>query len=334
MKFRYVYVVALLILILVSLQIIPNVVGQDDEPSPTKTPDVDTTQEVEIDSSEEPDTLTFVEPLTQSDLTVLSGNVQRPNGFGWFGDNIYAVCNGDWTLYEIDDTSGSTRTYIYGVRNGHTLFIEGTGEVINNLWIPDYDLNALLQVNPARAPVEIVNNLEGPWGIAYYDEEHFLITNLVGNSISKISRDGLVEEIVTELRSPTGIVYDEDIVYFANNASARRSVEWFSLDDETDDIVIQPLVSGLQNTTNLVQGPDDLLYFAYALGTRGVVGRVDPEVCIENGGCSNDQVEIVLYTELAAPLAGLTISPDMRLFIHTIFRPEIYWVQLDNEQLE
>jgi hypothetical protein len=52
--------------------------------------------------------------------------------------------------------------------------------------------------------------------------------------------------------------------------------------------------------------------------------------CIEEGGCTNDQVEIVVFTELAAPLAGLTISPDMRLFVHTMFSPDIYWVQLDN----
>jgi hypothetical protein len=77
-----------------------------------------------------------------------------------------------------------------------------------------------------------------------------------------------------------------------------------------------------------VLGPDGYLYFAYSLGTRGVIGRVDPEVCRENNGCNIDRVEIVLYTELAAPLAGLAISPDMRLYVHTIFRPEIYWVQL------
>jgi hypothetical protein len=88
------------------------------------------------------------------------------------------------------------------------------------------------------------------------------------------------------------------------------------------------LVSGLQNTTGLVLGPDGYLYFAYALGTRGVVGRVDPDVCRERGGCSNTDVEIVVFTELAAPLAGLTISPDMRLFVHTMFSPDIYWVQL------
>ena len=327
--------ISLLIIVLTMTFLGSTLLSQDTEvPSPTKTPvavDAEITPEV-VETGDE--TELFTEPLTQNDLVVLSGNVQRPNGFAWFGDNIYAVCNGDWTLYEIDDTSGSTRTYIFGVRNGHTLYVEGNGDVVNNVWVPDYDTNTLLQINPSRAPMEIVGNLEGPWGIAYYDEENFLVTNLTGNSITKISRDGVVEDVVNELRSPTGIVYDDDIVYFANNASSRRSIEWFDMDEATGEVTIEPLVSGLQNTTNLIKGPDDLLYFAYALGTRGVVGRVDPVECRENGGCSNDQVEVVLYTELAAPLAGLTISPDMRLFVHTIFRPEIYWVQLDTEQME
>ena len=92
---------------------------------------------------------------------------------------------------------------------------------------------------------------------------------------------------------------------------------------------VKPLVTGLQNTTGVVMAPDGYLYFAYSLGTRGVVGRVNPNECRENG-CTNDQVDIVIFTELAAPLAGLTISPDMRLYVHTIFSPDIYWVQLDN----
>ena len=86
---------------------------------------------------------------------------------------------------------------------------------------------------------------------------------------------------------------------------------------------------GLQNVSNIVYAPDGHLYFAYAIGTRGVVGRVEPGECAENGGCDNDQVELVLYTDLSAPLAGLTISDDMRLFVHTLFRPEIYWAKIE-----
>ena len=36
----------------------------------------------------------------------------------------------------------------------------------------------------------------------------------------------------------------------------------------------------------------------------------------------------MLYTDLEAPLAGLTISPDMRIFVHSLFSPDIYWAHL------
>ncbi|NJR12526.1 hypothetical protein HC776_01170 [bacterium] len=58
-----------------------------------------------------------------------------------------------------------------------------------------------------------------------------------------------------------------------------------------------------------------------------MVGRIWPQDCQEEG-CTNEQVEIVVYTEMEAPLSGLTISPDLTLFIHTIYRPEIYQVDL------
>jgi hypothetical protein len=306
-------------------------------PSPTPAPSKTPTSTPQPESTAEPLNelpAEFIQPFTQADLSVLTGNVQRPNGAIWHNDRIYAVCTGDWTIYELEDDTGSTQTYIYGVRNGHSLYIEDLSETEIDIWVPDYDTNTLLHVNRSRAPQSITTNLEGPWGIAYLDEEHFLVTNLAGNNIVLVSRDGEVEEVVNDLRSPTGVAVNEEFVYVANNGSARRSIEWISKDElvESDSPVPEPLITGLQNTTGIVLGPDQLLYFAYALGTRGVVGRVDPEVCREQGGCTNEQVEIVLYTELAAPLAGLTISPDKRLFVHTIFRPEIYWVQLEQDQ--
>src|SRR5688572_17543621 len=33
--------------------------------------------------------------LTQADLSVLTGNVQRPNGVTWHDGNLYASCSGD-----------------------------------------------------------------------------------------------------------------------------------------------------------------------------------------------------------------------------------------------
>jgi hypothetical protein len=322
-----------LVMILTSIHTLASTSSPSPAPSKTPTPIPEPESTDTVETSEELPS-EFIQPFTQSDLSVLTGNVQRPNGAVWHNDRIYAVCTGDWTIYELEDDTGSTQTYIYGIRNGHTLYIEDLSETEIDIWVPDYDTNTLLQVNRSRAPQSIATNLQGPWGIAYLDEEHFLITNLAGNNLVLVNRDGEVQEVVNDLRSPTGIAVDEELIYVANNGSARRSIEWISKDElgEGDSPTVEPLVTGLQNTTGVVFGPDELLYFAYALGTRGVVGRVDPEFCREQGGCTNEQVEIVLYTELAAPLAGLTISPDKRLFVHTIFRPEIYWVQLEQEQ--
>lgn len=303
-------------------------------PAPSKTPTPASTTQNNTTATPQRSINIPLEPLTQKDLSVLTGNVQRPNGFGWHNNKLYSACNGDWTLYEIDDTTGATTTYIYGVRNAHTLFIEEISSNEINLWIPDFDTNSLLRVNRNRAPERVTGDLRGPWGIISLDGNNFLVTNLLGNSLTKVNRNGTTQEIINNLRSPTGITADENYIYIANNGSARRSIEWLErqsiIEQTSDDILIpKPLVSGLQSTTGLALGPDGYLYFAYSLGTRGIVGRVDPELCRDNGGCTNEQIEIVIYTDLASPLAGLTISPDMRLFVHTIFRPEIYWVQLD-----
>jgi hypothetical protein len=264
------------------------------------------------------------------------GNVQLPNGQIWFENELYAVCSGDWTLYRINSETGATITYVFGIRDAHTLAVQQTDAGFN-LWVPDFDTNQIFMVDQTQnAPAIIADNsLDGPWGIALLDEEAALVTNARSNTLVHLTRDGETQIVADGFRTPTGIVIDEDVIYIANNGSARRAVEWLTLDDflveddtaEPVNDVAQPLVSGLQNVSNLALGEDGYLYFTYALGTRGVVGRVHPETC-RDGGCSNDQVEIVLFTELQAPLAGLTLSDDMRLFVHTIYRPEIYWVQL------
>jgi hypothetical protein len=202
------------------------------------------------------------------------------------------------------------------------------GELV--LWIPDFQSNVLTRVT--RQGVETISGeFAGPWGISYLDDESFLITNLLGNTLERVTRDGERTVVVDDLAAPTGVTHDDRYVYVANNGSTRRAIEWYPLDGagEGTGEDSPALVTGIQNTTGLVLGSDGKLYFAYSLGTRGVVGRVDPEVCRLNGGCTNDQVEVVLYTELAAPLAGLTLSPDMKLYVHTMFSPDIYWVQIE-----
>ncbi len=279
----------------------------------------------------------LTQPWTQADLSILTGNVQRPNGIAWHNGKLYTACNGDYTLYEIDDTTAATRTYIYGVRNAHSMYPEDAGNNRLALWIPDFETNRILFVDGTGSPQSVASDLEGPWGIAPLSDEEFLVTNQRGDSLVAVSRDGDTRTILSDLRLPTGLAVDEEFAYVANYGRPRRAIEWFEKSDalatedgETPEVTPNVLVSGLQNTTGVILADDGYLYFAYALGTRGVVGRVNPEVCRKDGGCSNAEVEIVVYTELASPIAGLAISPDMRLFMHTMFSPDIYWLQLDN----
>ena len=275
------------------------------------------------------------DPFTQSDLTVLTGNVQRPNGLTWLEGILYVACTGDFTIYEINAEDGRTLTYAGGVRNAHSLYAEMDDDDVPVVWAGDFAQNTLTRTVRGRTEV-ITEDLNGPWGISYLDEEHFLMTSLFGNSLMRLTREGDVETLLTDLASPTGITMDDERIYVANNGSTRRAIEWYPRDlAESDDSFSAAdagggaLVTGLQNVTGLATDSQGQLYFAYSLGTRGVVGRVDPAACAEAGGCGNADVEIVVYTELTAPLAGLTISPDDRLYVHTIFAPEIYWVQLD-----
>lgn len=309
-------------------------------PAPSKTPAPPTTT---LEPTNIPTAVTTTETRStttsdlrrylQSDLQILVGNVQRPNGVIWFNDNLYAVCSGDFTVYEVDSVTGSTVTFFAGVRDANTIWIE---ELDNgfDVWIPDFDTNQLLRGDHLRGlpTVVIDENLDGPWGLAYLNDSHFLITNALSGTIVLANRDGTSNIVMDGLRYPTGIVVDGNNAYVANRGSARRAIEWFdvtALDPETiSDELTQPLVSGLQNVSNLVLAADGYLYFTYALAERGVVGRVHPDTC-RDGGCTNEQVEIVILTDgRTAPLAGLTISDDMRLFVHTVYDSEIFWVQL------
>lgn len=305
-------------------------------PAPTKTP-TETSASAREEATPEAtegaeDERTPFTPLTQNDLSIVTGNVQRPNGIVWHDGKLYTACTGDGTVYEIDALTGSTLTYIWGIRNAHSLYAENEGTTLN-LWIPDFQANALNLVT--RSGVEpIVTGLDGPWGIRYIDEERFLVSNILSDTINLLTRDGENTVALEGLASPTGIDHDEETLYVANNGSTRRSIEYYALDDvlrgSMDELPEERLlVGGLQNVTGIELGSDGYLYFAYALGTRGIVGRVEPQTCMENGGCTNEQVEIVIYTELAAPLAGLTISPDMQLYIHTMFSPDLYWAQIE-----
>ena len=278
----------------------------------------------------------------QDDLEILYGNVQRPNGMVWFDEKLYVACSGDWTIYEIDIESGTTRTYIFGVQNAHSLYAEVGLNEKTELWVPDFVTHDLLRINPLNAPITVLaGGLAGGWDIAYLDDDRFLISNLLSDSVLTVSRFGEVETVVERLRSPTGLVVDGGAFYVANTGSVRRSIEWFTLrqiaalDEPLDASRVESatLVSGLQNVSNLGLAADGMLYFAYSEGALGVIGRVDAHHCRDQGGCSIEEVVVVVRTALAAPLAGLTLTPDGRLYFHSLYKPEIYWLQLPKETI-
>ena len=261
-------------------------------------------------------------PFLQSDLTLLMGNVQRPNGLVYFDGSLFTVCSGDWTIYKVDAETGDSISFVFGVRDGNSLIAEST-EAGFDLFVPDPDSGALWQLDQRRqAPVKVAEGLAAPWGITRLDDDVLLVSDTRANAVFAINGGGEQTNLVEGLRAPTGIVRHEDRVYIANGGSARRGIEVFDLESGE----LKPLVSGVQNTSNIVLAADDLLYFAYALGTRGVVGRVDPLLCLDDG-CSSDDIEPVVFSDVPAPLA-ITLSDDLRLFLHSRFRPEFYWVQL------
>ncbi len=306
-------------------------------PAPTKTLDLSPTT---ASSTAEPGL--SINPLarafTQADLSVLTGNIQRPNGLFWYDSKVYTSCSGDWTLYEIDAETGSTAQYIYGVRNAHTLLaMSNNGRL--ELWVPDFQANTLVQISNGVIRI-VATDLPGPWGITQLNDEHVVVTNLQSDTVVAVNDEGQVRELIRDLRSPAGIAVDVDYLYVANTGSARRAIEWFNIETITsttesrsseDTTIAFPLLTGVQNVTNITMGVDGNLYFGYALGTRGVVGRINPAICRRDGGCSSADVEIVVYSELAAPLAGITISSDMRLYLHSIFSPDIYWVDVASD---
>jgi hypothetical protein len=303
--------------------------AQETERTPTPAPSKTPMANAEIQPEATVEAMPLLRPFVQDDLNVLVGNVQRPNAISWLNGKLYIVCNGDWTIYEVDAITGATITFISGIRDAHQVYAEDTDDGFN-LWIPDFETNQLMLVTHRRSSPRMIANdgLNAPWGIIPFNDEQFIVSNLKADNLVLVSREGEVTEIVDGLRSPAGLAGDDEFVYFANNGSARRAIEWFTKAD-VGEATITPklLVGGLQNVSGLTMGADGYLYFAYSLGNRGVVGRVQPDFCRESG-CTNEQVEVVLYTELPAPLAGLTVSPDMTIFVHTIYRPELYRLDL------
>lgn len=268
-------------------------------------------------------------PLTQRDLSVLSDEVLQPNGMVWSDGRLYVLCSGSWTIYELDDASGVENTFLWGVRDAYSLYAEHDDEGVLHLWMPDFKGQRLVHAS-REGLEEVATDLTAPWGIAPLDETAFLVSDLRDGVIERIGRDGTRETFVEGFAAPTGIARDGDALYIANFGSTQRGIEWVDLLDIESGA--QPLVGGLSNVTGMQLGADGRLYFAYTQGRRGVVGRVDPAQCRATGGCAAEQVELVLVSDLRPPLAGLTITPDGRLYLHKRYSPEIYWAQIPSFQ--
>jgi hypothetical protein len=273
-------------------------------------------------------------PLGADMLTTLTGDVQRPNGVTWINDLLYISCAGDGTLYEIDATTSETRAYVAAVKNAHTLYAEsvGTGRTAIELWVPDFEEGSVHHVVDRRART-VVDGLDGPWGIAYLDAESFLITNMLDDSLVAVTRSGDWRVLHDGFAAPTAIAIDSNarLVYVANSASLERSIEAVSISDLLDGEVpadTHLVVSGLENVTGLELASDGALYIAYQIGDFGRVGRLHVESCLAAGGCTGGEVHVVVDANLPAPLAGLALSDDMRLFVHTLAEPNLMWTQL------
>lgn len=299
------------------------------QPDPTRTPQATTTPDTEEVPEPEEASSHEEQPFTQADLTEFTGGVARPNGMVWLNDNIYVVCTGDQTIYKLYGTSGATDTYIFGVQDAHALYAEERENQEVNLWVPDYRAGSLLRVT-ATSVDEITSGMFGVWGIAYLDPTTFLISNRVSGAIELITREGERVRVIEGLSRPTGLDHDGEYLYVANSGNPDRAIEWFPLPTAPDSETVdqQVLVSGPVAVMGLLLGPDDNLYFTYEEDGAGVIGRVDPEECRANGGCTRDDVERVVVTDLEAPLAGLTFSSDGRLFFHERYGPALYWVQV------
>jgi hypothetical protein len=304
------------ILLLITLLMSPAAASAyQDDPTPTPPPASSSASEL---------------PFSQADLVAYDGDVARPNGMVWLDDNLYVICEGDQTIYKLYGTSGVTDTYIYGITDAYAIYAEeqDNGEV--HLWVPDYKIGALLRITPARVDT-IASGMTGPWGIVYLDESTFLISSRLNGTVEFVTRTGEKIPLLQGLSLPTGLSRDDQYLYVANSGDPDRAVEWYPLPtsrsaDESDEHL---LVSGLARVMNIQVGPDNNLYISYEDDGTGVVGRIDPAECRENGGCTADQVERVITTNMEAPLAGLTFAPDGRLFLHQRYGETLYWMQID-----
>jgi len=137
---------SLVLVVFATLLSLSSILLAQDEVTPTPAPTKTPTTEPQVERNPIDQETERLEPWTQADLSILTGNVQRPNGIIWHNNKLYTACNGDSTIYEVDDRTAVTRTYIFGIRNAHTLHAEQDSRGELNLWVPDFQANRLLRM--------------------------------------------------------------------------------------------------------------------------------------------------------------------------------------------
>ena len=110
-------------------------------------------------------------------------------------------------------------------------------------------------------------------------------------------------------------------------AAPRRGIEFFELADDGSQSEIKPLCIRASKHDKHRHGRRWLSFFFLRPGhARRGWPALSRRQCHESG-CSNQDVEMVVFSDIPAPLA-IALSDDLRLFLHSRYRPEIYWVQL------
>ena len=169
-------------------------------------------------------------------------------------------------------------------------------------WVPDPDTGSLWKVDQQRAaPESISADLEAPWGITRLDDDRFLISDTRSNSIMIVPMDGEPRVAQSALRAPTGIARDADIIYFANGGSARRGIEFFETADDGSFSEVKPLVSGLQNTTNIVLGVRTAISTFPTRWAHGELWAGLTHPIAWRAAAANQDVEMVVFSDIPAP---------------------------------
>jgi len=178
----------------------------------------------------------------------------------------------------------------------------------------------------------VARDLHGPWGLAYVDEEHFLLTNLLSNTVNLLSRDGDNQVLLDGLSAPMGLVHDEETVYVANYGSTRRSIEWYDYDavlDGSADARRSRSCAGqrLAERDRLAAWQRRQALLCLRASNRGMIGRVDPQICGRTAVAVTINRDRALQRPRGAA-GGLNAHAGHAAVRHTMFQTDLYWADI------